>query len=162
MSDLRSQLVAKLGARPPEPAPATPATPAAPDLDPDAHLGTPWMSLLRAVRAPGAPAVPPKPNLNAARQLTDKAVRALKDAGQTRAARELADAREDFLKRREKDAWSLIKTRFGELDLPERAYRALKQSEVDPEKVWARLRKAKAEDLKPLGADRLRDLLTGA
>lgn len=159
MSDLRSQLIAKLGASPS--APAAPAGSAAPDLDPDAHLGTPWLSLLRAVRVPGAPTVPPKPSIAAARQLTDKAARALKDAGRAREARALADAREDFLKRREKEAWSLIKGRFTELDLPERAYRALKQGDTDPEKVWARLRRAKPDELEPLGADRLRELLTG-
>lgn len=159
MSDLRSQLIEKMGARAPDPPSAGLA--GSPDLDPDAHFGTPWMSLLRAVRAPGAPPVPPRPSLAAARQLTDKAVRALKDAGQTRAARELADARSDFLKKREKEAWGLIKDRFGALDLPERAYRAIKQSEADPEKIWARLRRAKPDELKPMGADRLRDHLLG-
>ncbi len=160
MSDLRSQLVSKLGAREPAPQPDTRAN-AASELDPNAHLPTPWIALLRAVRAPGAPPVPPKPSIQAARQLTDKAARALKDAGQNRAARELIDAREDFLKKREKEAWSLVKTRFGELDLPERAYRAIKQSEADPEKVWAKLRRAPQDELKAMGADRLRDLLLG-
>ena len=158
--DLKTQLAARFG--PPTEAPAPPpSTPSAPDLDPDAHLGTPWISLLRAARAPGLAAVPPKPSINAARQLTDKAAKALKAAGQERAARALVDARSDFLKKREKEAWGLVKGRFAELDLPDRAYRALKQGEVDPEKVWARLRKARAEELKPMGADRLRDHLLG-
>lgn len=156
--DLKSQLAARFGPPSDAPAPAAPA-PSTPDLDPYAHLGTPWISLLRAARAPGLAAVPPKPSINAAGQLTDKAAKALKAAGQTRAARELVDARADFLKRREKEAWGLVKGRFTELDLPERAYRALKQAEVDPEKVWARLRKASPELLKPMGADRLRDHL---
>lgn len=161
MSDLRSQLMAKLGATPPAEAPAGRAGAATPDLDPDAHLGTPWMAALRAVRAPGAPPVPPRPSLNAARQLTDKAIRALKDGGQARAARELGDLRADFLKKREKEAWNLIKTRFTELELSERAYRALKQSEADAEKIWARLRKTPEAELKAMGADRLREHLLG-
>ena len=158
--DLKSQLEARFG--PASPAPAAPASkPSLPDRDPDAHLGTPWMSLLRAARAPGLDSVPPKPSIPAARQLTDKAAKALKAAGQERADRALVEARDDFLKKREKEAWGLIKSRFTDLDLPERAYRALKQGEVDPEKVWARLRKASPEELKPMGADRLRDHLTG-
>lgn len=158
--DLKSQLEARFGPASPAPA-APPAKPTLPDLDPEAHLGTPWMSLLRAARAPGLASVPPKPSIPAARQLTDKAAKALKAAGQERAARALVEAREDFLKKREKEAWGLIKSRFTDLDLPERAYRALKQGEVDPEKVWARLRKASADELKPMGADRLRDHLLG-
>jgi len=161
MSDLRSQLMAKLGATPPAEAPAGKAGAAAPDLDPDAHLGTPWMAALRAVRAPGSPPIPPRPSLNAARQLTDKAIRALKDGGQARAARDLGDLRSDFLKKREKEAWNLIKARFTDLSLSERAYRALKQSEADAEKIWARLRKTPEAELAAMGADRLREHLLG-
>ena len=77
--DLKSQLEARFGPASPEAArPAGP--PALPDLDPMAHLPTPWMSLLRAARAPGLAAVPPKPSIPAARQLTDKAAKALKAA----------------------------------------------------------------------------------
>lgn len=159
MSDLRSQLMAKLGAAPPAELPVQPVGPGAAELDPDAHLGTPWLSALRAVRAPGAPPVPPRPSLNAARQLTDKAIKALKGAGQARAARDLGDLRSDFLKKREKEAWNLIKARFTELDLSERAYRALKQSEADADKIWARLRKAPEAELRGMGADRLREYL---
>lgn len=160
--DLKSQLEARFGPASPEaPRPTTPGPAPLPDLDPNAHLGTPWMTLLKAARAPGLPSVPPKPSIPAARQLTDKTVKALKAAGQDRAARALNDARDDFLKKREKEAWSLIKGRFTDLDLPERAYRALKQGDADPEKLWARLRKASPDDLKPMGADRLRDFLTG-
>lgn len=160
MSDLRSQLIAKLGAIIPEPSEDPKgALPGAATLDPEAHLGTPWIALLRKVRVAGAPPVPPKPSLQAARQLTDKAARALKEAGQARAARELVDARADFLKKREKEAWSLVKARFTELELPERTYRALKQSEADPEKLWMKLRKADPAELGALGADRLRERL---
>lgn len=148
--DLKSQLIA-LGAR--EPAPE----PSAPGLDPWAHLPTPWMTLLRRASAD----CPPRPSLNAARQLTDKAAKALKNSGRGRESAELVKARDQFLKAREAEAWGLIKARFTELDLPERAYRALKQGEVDPEKVWARLSKQSAEALRPMGADRIRELLMG-
>lgn len=160
MSDLRSQLIAKLGASPPAEAPAAPS--AAPDpLHADAHLDTPWLALLRAARAPGLAAVPPKPSLNAAKQLTDKAVKALKGAGAAREARALDDARQDYLKRREKLAWAELKRQFTACDLPERSYRALKQAEVDPEKALAKLRRQDPAALKAMGADRLRDALLG-
>ena len=157
MNDLRSQLISKLGAAPPAPASATPI--ADDGLDPFAHLQTPWFALVRTARVAGGPEVPPKPSLPAARQITDKLAKALKATGRPREAAALIEAREDFLKRREKQAWSLIKARFTDLDLPERAYRALKQSEVDPEKVWAKLRKADTTELKGMGADRLREWL---
>lgn len=158
MSDLKSQLQAKLGATLPA-APVTPAVPVAPALDPNAHLTTSWFRLLRAAKAPGGPEVPAKPNLNACKQLTDKMAKALKNAGQTRAARDLVGERDDYLAKRDKQLWGLIKDRWESLELSERAYRALKQGDVDAEKLWQKLSKVPDAELKGLGADRLRELL---
>lgn len=160
MNDLQRQLIERLGLTAPAATGPAPTRPAASDLDPDAHLATPWMARLRAVRVAGAPSIPPSPSLPSARQLTDKAAKALKAAGQCRAAAELLGERDDFLKRRERLAWSQVKGRFGSLDLPDRAYRALKQGDADPEKVWAKLQRIPPTDLKALGADRLRELLS--
>lgn len=158
MKDLQSQLISKLGATAPAQAPAP--APAAPSgLDPDAHLRTRWWELLRASRAPGAPEIPPRPNLNAARQLTDKMAKALKNAGHARAASELVKERDDFLGKREKLLWGLIKERWEALALSERAYRALKQGEADPDKLWQKLSRAPDAELKGMGADRLKEWL---
>jgi hypothetical protein len=154
VNELQRQLIEKLGA-----VPAQPAVEAG--FDPAEHLDTPWFALLRRARAPGGPEVPPKPSLAAARQLTDRLAKAMEQAGDRRGARTLKEARDEYLARRERRAWALVKERFEQWGLAERAYRALKQGGADPEKVLQRLERGKAEELRALGADRLRDLLLG-
>lgn len=94
-------------------------------------------------------------------QRSDKLVRELKAAGRKRECSELQKLRDDFTKLREGRAWTLVKARFGELDLPERAYRALKQGDVDPVRLLERLTGRRGEALRGMGADRVRELLTG-
>ncbi|MFZ5478668.1 MAG: hypothetical protein ACOZNI_17990 [Myxococcota bacterium] len=95
-------------------------------------------------------------------QLTQRGaarVRALKEAGRGREADALKKAQEEYLRDRERRAWGLVKERFAALDLPEKAYRALKQEGADAEKVLAKLGGARGEALRGAGAARVRDAL---
>ena len=178
MKDLKSQLQERLGSLPlPATATATatatasaPAAPARPPkvepkvedsgaLAPNAHLVSPWLVKLRAVRLPGH-SVAASPSLGNARQVTDLAVKGLKKAGRPGEARELDDLRDRFMDKRATEAWSLIKQTFTTFDLPDRAYRALKQSDLDPVTVLTRLRALPEDELRGMGADRLRDRLS--
>lgn len=168
MSDLKSQLEARFGARPPavvEAAPAVPAPAESPfeKLDPWEHLGDAWLVELRRLGPQtGVGAIPARPSLQAARQLTDKTCRDLKAKGRKREQAGLDGLRASFLKKRESRAWALVKDRFGRLSLSDRAYRAVKQHpQIDPEKVLDRLDRQDRSELAALGADRLRDLLIG-
>lgn len=174
MKDLKSQLQDRL-AEAPLPAAATvgpppPSAPARPEqrreedegaLAPNAHLLSPWLKKLRSVRLPGL-SVPPSPTLGNARQLTDIAVKALKKAGRAGESRELDDLRDRFMDKRASEAWSIVKQTFTTFDLPDRAYRALKQSDLDPVTVLTRLRALPDDELRGMGADRLRDRLSAS
>jgi hypothetical protein len=95
------------------------------------------------------------------RQRSDALVRELKAAGRGRDAAALQQLREDYEKLRTRTAWGLIKERFEELNLSERAYRAIKQQEgLEPVDVLARLKKH-GENLMGAGADKVRDTLLG-
>ena len=160
MSDLKSQLQARFGASPvvaePEPDTLPPA------LGPWAHIGTDWLAKLRFYRTlPGGPSVSEKPSLAAARQLTDRIAKTLKKAGRTREANDLTALRDAFFAQRDKLAWAEVKQRFTTLGLSERAYRALRQGSADALAVLGRLQKADPQELSTMGADRLRDLLSG-
>ncbi|RME25441.1 MAG: hypothetical protein D6798_08895 [Deltaproteobacteria bacterium] len=163
MSDLRSQLAAAFG----QPAPEDPAAASAPSgagpsiLDDDAHLDTEWLTVLHRLRAelPGAPEMAARPKLAQARMVSDRVVKMLKKAGRKRDARQLAGLRDDFLARRDKAAWAAVKLRFQTLGLSARAYRSLKQVGADPQAVLARLDRTPEEDLRGMGAARLRELL---
>ena len=169
MSDLKSQLEARFGA--PAPAAAAPASGAPPavveqpfeKLDPWEHLADPWVAELRRLGPQtGVGAIPARPSLPAARQLTDKTCRDLKAKGRKREQAALDGLRSSFLKKRESRAWGLVKDRFGRLSLAERAYRAVKQHpQIDPEKVLDRLDRLDRSELASMGGDRLRDLLIG-
>ena len=159
MHDLRSQLAAKLGATPPDDPPETDDAPRG-VLHPDAHLDDPWLEALRRARpVPGAPEVPDRPSLGAARMLTDQWSKALKKAGRGKDAKALKALREKFLTRRDKAAWAGVKLRFKELGLSDKAYRGLKQGKVDPVRALARLERADAAELQALGAQRLKAAL---
>jgi hypothetical protein len=54
-----------------------------------------------------------------------------------------------------------VKARFEELELPEKAYRALKQEGADVEKVLAKLYTRKAEEWRGIASNRVRDALLG-
>jgi hypothetical protein len=92
-------------------------------------------------------------------QRSDARARALADAGRGRDAAALKKAREEFQRDREKRAWAFVKERFAALELSEKTYRALKQEEADPERILARLTNKRAEELRGMGAGRLREEL---
>ena len=135
---------------------AAPPAPAPPDPLPD-PIASPWYRQLRSLGAE----VSPQSSLGNLRQRSDVLAKELKKAGRTRECAELQKLRDDYEKAREKAAWSEIKARFESLELPDRAYRALKQQEkLDAPEVLNRLLR-KGESLKGAGADRVRDFLLG-
>lgn len=158
MDHLRNALKGALGAAGkdlPEaaaPAEARAAAPAAPSL-PD-PFASEWVALLRRHEA-----VPANLTWGQLVQRSAARVRALKEAGRGRESAELKREQESFAREREKKAWAAVKDRFAELDLPEKAYRALKSEEADPVKVLAKLYAKRAEELRGAGAARVRDAL---
>jgi len=118
-------------------------------------LSGPWVALLREHGVD----VPTNPTMGQLVQRSDARARALKEGGRRREAEALTREKESFLKARAAKAWSLVKARFAELDLNEKAYRALKQEDADPERVLARLRGSRGEALRGAGAARLREVL---
>ena len=130
--------------------------PAKEDPLPD-PLRSPWAEQLRRLGA----ALPAQASLGQLRQRSDALVKDLKNAGRRRESEELQKLRDAFEKEREKVAWGLIKEVFDAQNLPERAWRALKQApDGDPVAILQRLRKAK-DSLVGAGADRVRDTLLG-
>lgn len=129
--------------------------PAAPGEDaPDPH-DSDWVRCLRRhVEVPGDAGVA------RLRQLSDVQVKELKSQGRKREARELADLRDDWLRKADRRAWAEVKQRFAELELPEKAYRALKQQpDAQPERILQRLRTRAAEELRGASAKRVREWL---
>lgn len=94
-------------------------------------------------------------------QKTAGALKLLEANGRKHDVRALKQARDEFLKAREKKAWEGVKARFEELELPEKAYRALKQEGADVEKVLAKLYTRKAEEWRGVASNRVRDALLG-
>ena len=163
MKDLRSQLAAQLGREPPPPLPEPPATGDGPLdlLHPDAHLDTPWIAeLTKPRRVPGGPEIPPRPSLGAAQMLTDQLAKAMKKSGRGKDGKALKALREKFLTRRDKQAWAQIKLHFKAHDLSDKAYRGLKQAGSDPIKALAKLDRVSPDELRALGAQRLKALLS--
>jgi len=156
---LRSALPVKAAPEAPtlvarEPAPS--AAPAGPKL-PD-PLASDWVALMRSLGAE----VPKDPSMGQLTQRSDLRSKELAAQGRKRDADELKRAKESFLREREKAAWSLVKARFDELELSEKAYRAIKQEGADPEKVLPRLNGRRGDELRGAGAARVRDALLGA
>lgn len=147
--------------------PALPAAPAAAPLaarEPGPPVGvaalprppgTPWAELLAAHGV--------RPDRDAPIgqwvQKTAGVLKQLEANGRKHDVRALKQARDEFLKSREKRAWEGVKARFEELDLPEKAYRALKQEGADVEKVLARLHTRRAEEWRGIASNRVRDAL---
>jgi hypothetical protein len=153
MDQLRAALGKALGVTPPEPDAAAPPAAADPAL-PD-PLQSDWIALLRRLGGE----IPAGATMGQLVQRSDARARALADAGRKRDAADLKKAREDFERDRDKRAWSLVKDRFAALELSEKTYRSLKQEGVDPVKLLARLSTRRAEELRGMGAARLREEL---
>lgn len=159
VDQLKQALARALGApeapAAPEAAAAPAAPPAAPAL-PDPLAGA-WGELLRRERVE----IPRAATLGQLTQRSDARARELKAAGRPREARALVEAKEAYLREREKAAWSLVKDRFEALGLPEKSYRALKQEGALPEKVLEKLAGARGDALRGAGHARVRDALLG-
>ena len=147
MSDLRSQLIAKLGVdAPPLSEDASPEVAADP-LAPGAHLGSDWVhALLPAARAAGID-INPNPSLGAVRQTHDVLCKRLKANGRKREKATLDDLRARYMKKREKIAWSRLKSALDEAGLSQKLYRAIKQGKVDPETVLQRWKRVASRGL---------------
>jgi hypothetical protein len=91
--------------------------------------------------------------------LTDQLAKAMKKLGRGRDAKALKALREKFLTRRDKQAWARIKLHFKAHDLSDKAYRGLKQAGADPVKALAKLDRVSPDELRALGAQRLKALL---
>lgn len=159
MTDLRDQLVARFG---PSTAPdATKAPETGPDpLGAHAHLDTDWIRLLRTLAPQVGQPVKPDVSLEAAKQLTDRTLKALKDTSRGRERSALDQARSDYLKRRDRIAWGRLKDQFTDHQLSDKAYRALKQTDIDPEKALRKLKKLTPAEAATMSAARLRDALS--
>jgi len=159
MQDLRSQLIAQLGAKPPPDEAQAPMAEVDP-LGATAHQDSAWVDMLHGVLpVGGVAALPRDAKLARCQQATAQALKALKKAGRGREAKALAKARDEYLSRRTKLAWGRVKARFQEAGASDKAYRGLKQGGADPERVLGRLDKVTDEELAAAGARRLRELL---
>lgn len=118
-------------------------------------LDSAWVAMLREAGVE----IPASPSMGQLVQRSDALARAHKDAGRRREAEAVTREKDTFLRARAAKAWSLVKARFAELDLNEKAYRALKQEDVDPERILGRLKGPKGDALRGVGAARLRDAL---
>lgn len=158
MDHLRNALSQALGT-PATPAAPTPAAPPPADVSslPD-PLKSEWIALFRRMGGE----VPKDATMGQLTQRSDVKARALADAGRKFDAAALKKAREDFERDREKRAWALVKDRFEALELPEKAYRSFKQEGADPVKLLAKLTARRAEELRGMGAARLKEELGAA
>lgn len=160
MKDLRSQLISKLGATaPPEDDTGDPVT--APDpLGPTGHQDSAWFARLEELLPVGAvAALPADAKLARCQQATAQAIKVLKKSGRGGEAKALGKARDEYLARRAKLAWSRVKSRFVEVGASDKAYRSLKQGDADPERILRALNKLRPEALQGASPRRLRELL---
>lgn len=158
MKDLREQLAARFGQPVPEPEPASPPQKDDP-LGPQAHHASEWLALLKTLGPSVGQPVKRDASLSAAKQVTDRTLKALKAAGRKRDGSTLDKARSDYLKKREKLAWGRLKDDIAQRGGSPKAYRALKQSKTDPEQALKKLKRL-SEDVGAMGANRLRDALS--
>ena len=103
--------------------------------------------------------VPKQPSLNAAKQLHDRLKKRLKADGRRRQIRTLDDLRSSYLKRREKQAWSRLKSGLAALGTSDKLYRSLKQSGAEPERILQRVNRLKPDEISGQSQAKLRELL---
>ena len=147
MSDLRSQLIAKLGAVPSAAEPAAEESPTDDPLGSQAHLDSEWMKQLLVDARKGGLELTATASLGAARQAHDVLAKQLKAQGRKREKSVLDDLRSRYFKKREKLAWSRLKSRVDESGMSAKLYRSLKQSGVDPEVLLQRWTRAMKKNL---------------
>ena len=157
VSDLRSQLISKLGVSAPEPDDVLP-TPDDP-LAADAHLNSEWLAALEPAAARAGIKLNPRPSLGAARQAHDLLAKRLKANGDKRARAALDELRGRYEKKREKLAWTRLKRTLEDAGVSAKLYRAIKSSKVGPEIVLTRWSRVKS---KGLNSAQLRTELLGS
>ncbi len=144
LSDLRSQLIAKLGVSPPV-ASASEQLPAKPNpLSDTAHLASDWLLELIPAVAGTNIKLKQSPSLGAARQAHDLLVKQLKAKGDKRGMSTINDLRSRYEKKREKHGWSALKRTLDEAGVSPKLYRAIKSGKAAPELVlrrWSKVAK---------------------
>jgi hypothetical protein len=136
MSDLRSQLIAKLGVEAPAVGDTAPVK--ADPLSVGAHLNSDWVRALTPAVATAGIKLNSDPSLGAVRQAHDVLVKRLKANGDKRTVRLLGDLRKRYEGKREKLAWARLKAALDEAGVSPKLYRAIKSSQCAPEVVLAR------------------------
>ena len=136
MSDLRAQLIAKLGVEAPDDAQSAPIK--ADPLSDTAHLSSDWVRALRPAVAAAGIKLNPEPSLGAVRQAHDVLVKRLKANGDKRGVRSLGELRKRYEGKREKLAWARLKAALDEAGVSSKLYRAIKSSPCAPEVVLGR------------------------
>ena len=126
-------------------------------LAPTAHLSTKWITILGQYKS--VTKMKSQPSLAAAIQYTDVVIKFLKKEGRKREIKALKDERQQFLSKREKFAWSKLKSLFTELKLSQKAYRRLKQESTDPAKALGILTASDKTVVSKMGANKLVELL---
>jgi len=145
MSDLRSQLISKLGVSAPEPTESTPS--AADPLSDSAHRDTDWYrALVPVVRQHGIK-LNPQSSHGAALNAHNALMKKLKANGQHRVRKELSDLQTRYAKRREKKAWSRLKSALEAGGQSPKLYRAIKSNSVPAETVLQRWERIKNKGL---------------
>ena len=129
----------------PEPESSTPAQTSA--LSPDDHLDSEWYDALKSAVYGTGIKLNPSPSLGAARQAHDLLCKRLKADGAKRQLRELSDFRSRFEKKREKLAWTELKTQLADSGVSDKLYRSLKQSKVSPETLLSRWSRVQSKGL---------------
>lgn len=145
VSDLRSQLLAQFGGSVPEA--EAPSPPHTDGLSPNAHLDSEWYGALKAAVYGTGIKLNPQPSLGAARQAHDLLCKRLKADGAKRQLRELSDLRSRFEKKREKLAWTALKSQLSDAGVSDKLYRSLKQSKVGAETLLSRWSRVKSKGL---------------
>jgi hypothetical protein len=145
MSDLRSQLISKLGVSEPEPAKTAPI--ASDPLGDGAHRDTEWYrALVPVVRQHGIK-LNPQSSHGAALNAHNALMKKLKANGQHRVRKELNDLHSRYAKRREKTAWSRLKAALDAGGQSPKLYRAIKSNSVPVETVLQRWQRIKNKGL---------------
>lgn len=147
MSDLRSQLIAKLGVEAPEPDVRGRDDGPEDLLAPGAHLNSDWVNALIPAARAGGIKLNPNPSMGAVRQAHDVLVKQLKGQGRKRERAELEDLRGRYMKKREKVAWARLKTSLAAAGVSSKLYRAIKQGGLGPEVVLGRWNRIAAKGL---------------
>ena len=137
MSDLHSQLVAKLGIEVAD-VPQTPSVTVSDPLSSSAHQSSDWVVALTAAVARAGMGLKPSPSLGAVRCAHDVLVKRLKANGDKRSYRHLNELRARYEKKREKLAWAQLKSQLAEAGVSPKLYRAIKSGSSGPEVVLGR------------------------